>query len=288
MSFYYDDQLASESNTIKLMGGDDYKIEIARAIYSDDFEFEVTNTWSDFNAGNPLEAAWEGAKSKFSGYMGIATNLGKAAQDEGYFKASSGDNWLSTALKSAGKFVASGRAQEYMNKSLVVQGTRFIYYSGTNITMGNMQLKYTLMYDPVKDLTIQDQLDKVIPYAVGDYKTITEIRQAGGKKDNELVTEAGTLLGWQDPPGKPAYEANYKNVDSVHKGTLKLIFGDDQYSIDNLVVTNLTVVASRARVKRKTKSSGNNTPLYADVALTFRPAGIITRNKLREYLKINN
>lgn len=51
MGFYYDDQLNNKSNTIRLYGtkdGSTYTEEpLAKAIFNEDFEFEISNSWSD-------------------------------------------------------------------------------------------------------------------------------------------------------------------------------------------------------------------------------------------------
>ena len=50
MGFYYDDQLNNKSNTIRLYGtknGTKYTDEpLAKAIFNEDFEFEISNSWS--------------------------------------------------------------------------------------------------------------------------------------------------------------------------------------------------------------------------------------------------
>ena len=59
MGFYYDDQLNNKSNTIRLYGtkdGSTYTEEpLAKAIFNEDFEFEISNSWSDFAGGNFIE-----------------------------------------------------------------------------------------------------------------------------------------------------------------------------------------------------------------------------------------
>lgn len=270
MGFYYDDQIKNKDYTIRLYGGgpnydESPGSELAVALFNEDFEFEVANTWSDFDGGNAIEGLFNTVKP-YAAYTGeIIEQLNKLDLSGGTTKPSkllnAGIGWV----RNNGSTI-----NDYLNKSLVVQGTRFIYFSGTNINMGNMMMKYIVMYDPVKNETVQDQLSKLLPYVIGDFHDMSG--QLG---------RLGEMIGWQDPPG--GFEASYMNVDNQLKGTLKLKFGD-LYEIDNLVIKTMHVVGSRVKVKPK--SGSISTPLYADVTLTFQLGGYITKNKLKQFIKM--
>lgn len=89
----------------------------------------------------------------------------------------------------------------YLSRSLVVQGTRFSYYSGTGIDFGNLQMKFTLFSQYIKEKdsyifkSVDDQLQKILPYIIGEFKPVTE----GGDGDvGKFIQE---FASWQMPPG---------------------------------------------------------------------------------------
>lgn len=293
MGFYYDEQLNNRSYTVRLYGdGDghgDYPNLIAKSIWTENFEFATSNTWNNFESvGNPLESIWNQA-NKFSGFAKpIVETIQKLPQV----------NSESTAGQAINRFVNWSKRNgntllEKMNSHLVVQGTRFVYFGGSSINMSNLSMRYTIMYDPSApkgQRTVRDQLNILMPYCIGKYETLKEVM--GKEGDGQGIL---SLLGWQTPPGGIVpFTAGWKNVDAQGKGTLKLVFGGNgfigssgstdsgDFEIDNLVVKDWNVSLSRVSVKGETE----RTPLYADVTLTFDLAGYITRDKLKQFLKL--
>lgn len=178
------------------------------------------------------------------------------------------------AINKVMRAVQSGadKANDYLNKALVVQGTRFVYFSGTDIQMGNMMMRFTLFHE--ESSSVNDQLGKLMPYVIGDFNVMGE----GGT--GNIVDEALSMVGWQDPPG--GFEASYKNVDVRLKGTVLLEFGR-VFKIDNLVIKSASISMSKTRAKSR---SGVLSPLYADVVLTLQLLGFISKSKLLEYTGI--
>jgi hypothetical protein len=313
MGFYYDEQMADKDLTIRLYPSTSIqdgviknegkyltnKNPIATAIFNEDFEIEISNNWSDFEGNNIIENLFNSVKP-LAGVAGTISDIlnGSAGTGLGALDTTSyGDttggkvmNWLGNALKKGAEF-----GKTYLNKALIAQGTRFVYYSGTQIGLGNMVLKYILFYDPINDLSVQEQLEKLLPYAIGDYKTFNEdgttreIGEATGiGGDNATLNYLGQYFGWQDPPG--GFKSELKNVDNRLEGTLKLELGT-MYSIDNLVVKGINCSLSRIKVKRVSKSGSDldpkrnaNIPLYGDVTLSLQPAGMIVKPTLLRYL----
>lgn len=297
MGFYYDEQLNNLAYTVRLYGKGDgngnYDDEIiARSIWTENFEFGVNNTWTSFESiGNAAESLWAKIKP-FGGYASTAQNVLNSMKNAGQFNISNSDSKAAQVAKGVGNWLATNnRMTNVLNKSLVVQGTRFIYYGGSNIDMGNLMMKYTIMYDPAApegQKSVREQLAKLMPYCIGRFATSKEL---SGKEDDGKGLLS--LIGWQDPPG--GFKATWKNVDTQGKGTLKLVFGGNgvlsgntggqsgDFEIDNLIVKDWNVSMSRVSVK----GGVNRDPLYADVTLTFQLAGYITRKKLMQYLKIS-
>lgn len=292
MGFYYDEQLNNRSYTVRLYGDGDgkgkYPNLIAKSIWTENFEFSTSNTWNNFESvSNPLEYTWN-TMNKFSGFANPVIN---AIQGIKQVDSSS------AAGRAMNSFV--GWAKEHgnelrtkLNSYLIVQGTRFVYFGGSNISMNNLMMRYTMMYDPAAEngnRTVREQLAKLMPYCIGKYETVKEAMGKSG--DGKGVF---SLIGWQTPPGgKVQFTADWKNVDTQGKGTLKLVFGGDgsigngssdtgDFEIDNLVVKDWNVSMSRVSVKGETERS----PLYADVSLTFDLAGYITRDKLKQFLNL--
>lgn len=274
MGWYYDDQLKSKEYTIRLYGdgkvNGQYSDEaIATAIYDSNFEFDISNTWNNFEAGNMIENLVNSFKP-LAGYAGNLQQTLKEMNEAGKFNG--GKTWVTQGINKAMQWAATNdNFSTAINSSLVVQGTRFIYFGSTNVDMGNLMMKYTIMHDPTMEgMSVRQQLAKLMPYCIGDFESPSS--------DGLL-----SLIGWQKPPG--GFKAGYKNVDSIQEGTLKLEFGTMFY-IDNLVLKNMSV--SMSRVKVKAWNAIEDEPLYADVSLTFQLGGYVTKNTLKRWSGITN
>lgn len=277
MGFYYDDQLNNKSNTIRLYGtkdGSSYiKEPLAKAIFNEDFEFEVANSWSDFDGGNFAEGLFNQLKP-FAPYMDFITDRLKEIDFSNTDKMDGLTGMLSRGTHNTVNWITSNEktASDYLNKALVVQGTRFVYFAGTSIGLGNLGMKFTLMYDPVSGKTVKEQLEKLMEFVIGDYE-----KPSGTSSKGDDIS---SFIGWQNPPG--GFTMDIKNVNNVLKGTVKLEFGD-LYKIDNLVIKACNV--SLSRVKANRIDDGEPTSLYGEVALAFQPAGMIVKDNLMEYLE---
>lgn len=277
MGFYYDDQMNRSDFTVRLYGnyspssGYDTSKPIATAIFSDNFEFEIGNSWSNMenSISNAIEAGWNKIKS-FAPYAPTIENVFAKMKKMGAFEG--GNSRMSRGLNSVANMIASGKGSEYLNKCLIVQGTRFIYFSGSNIEMGNMVMKYTIMHDPVRG-SVKDQLSEIMPYCIGKFTTLN------GKADDGLLSN----IGWQDPP--KGFKSSWRNVNNNLEGSLMLQFGN-MFKIENLVVRSCSVSLSKVRVKSDAQPTVGmrGDPLYADVTLTFQVGGFITRKTLERYL----
>lgn len=313
MGFYYDDQLSNLDMTIRLYSntkassddngnltfeeipGRQYTNELARAIFNEDFQVEVNNNWSNFDGGNFLESLWGTAKQFGAIINDIDLQIGDLSVDEN-------DNSLTGSIMNkiakAKDYVHQYKG--YLGKALIVQGTRFMYYSGTDIGINNMVLRYTVFYDPVNNLTVHDQIDKLRPYVIGKYTTFsndegtkdspglgkTVVEGIGTYVGKDSANKLGNMIGWQDPPG--GFESSVRSVEAELKGTLKLELGT-KYAISNLVIKGMSISYSRHTVKPIPKSNSvitaSPTPLYADVILQLQPVGIITESMLSNYVK---
>ena len=269
------------------------KDPICRAIITEDFNVSVANSWSDFG-GDMLGQMWESVKP-LAPYADAAKQMiHSAVQDyksgSPETKAKINESAISrtlakvmTAIDDKLQDKNSGiDIVDYLNRSLVVQGTRFSYYSGSGTSFGNLMMKFTLFptYDSSGTyITVDKQVDKILPYCIGKYVTGSD----GLQVDNETQNIIDNMIGWQKPPG--GFKANVKNVDVIQEGTLMLRFGA-YYAITNLVVENASFNFSKQMTKKPdpTLSGEILSPLYCDVTIQLRPATKYSDKSLKEFV----
>lgn len=301
---------------------------IATAIASEDFMVNVSNSWTEFGRTNPLEEMFNSVKPYAGMVAAIAdSKAGKAIADYDYASSDSsvvrGIGKIVGLAKKAGEAVGlTGGADQLgdlLNRQLVVQGTRFAYFSGSNSSFGNLSMKFTVFSDWILDgndyrfVTCYEQLEELYDYSMSKYKNVSGDEGVGGfisdlsgkagnkllggttkdKNGNKVSTgtaisqEASSLIEkhfkWQMPPG--GFRADLKNVDNVQRGTLKLKI-NDMYTLENLVITSMNVSYSRIPCKHPLESEqGKIIPLYADVVLNFQPATVYTDTALRAFVE---
>lgn len=304
---------------------------LCNAILTEDFGITIANNWGNFSAGQSLEDAYNSFRG-FEPYLGNAMGL--------FSKMAKGiEEYQSTVTKNAGstntsssnilgkavKFLqgASAKGTNVLRRSLVVQGTRFNYYSGTGIAFSNLGMKFTIFPDYFNGIfkTIEEQLKSIIPYSVGKYVSfIGKSGSAGGfdsttKKDAMKTTSDASLLnyslsdedkdvykkdgdgksladyvnqylGWQIPPG--GFHATIENIDYIQAGTLMLKLGT-HYCLKNLVIQEIQLNYSKHFSKYLDLKSNEikTCPMYCDVFITFTPANKYSDKKLKEFVLSN-
>lgn len=254
---------------------------ICSSVMSEDFALTIANSWSE-TGGDPLSNLWNSFKplAPYTDFLSDAIS-GLSSKKEEWESTVNGQSskqnsalvrslsWAVDKIKNADL----SKATEYLNSALVVQGTRFSFYGGTGISFSNMNMKFTLFSE--SDNTVRDQLQKILPYAMGHWETLNEDDSKESGIDN-----LKNFIGFEKPPG--GYKANIRSIDNesdTHdiEGTLKLKFGA-YYSIRNLVISDVQLNFSRQLVKIPTNPNEmSNTeftlePLFCDVQLTLRPA----------------
>ena len=271
------------------------KKPLIRAIVSDDFNVSIANTWSDFG-GDMLGQMWGSVKT-LAPYADVAEQAIQSAL-ETYRNASP-----ETKAKVEGSGIASamhhilekigshpGTITDYLNRSLVVEGTRFSYYNGTGVSFGNLMMKFTVFpkWDGNKFITVNRQINDLYPYLVGKFE-----------KETDLPAGLENFVGWQKPPA--GFKANLRDVDVIQEGTLKLKYGP-YYSITNLVCENATFNFSKQMTKTPNnpdeedyyeisynaatgeQSDSIISPLYCDVTIQLRPATKFSDISLRKFV----
>lgn len=309
--FYYDIQkqnplmsVTLHANAVPPQSGDDwdpwpgekdtdggYGIDpLCTALMSEDFGVSIANNWSEFDAGNMLESAWNSIRPA-GAYMDHVGKLMDKMVD-------AGNNWLSRNTDGSGEWAQKlnsgiNKAREFLKKdstnilnhALVVQGTRFSYYAGTGNAFSNLNMKFTLFAD-WKDgsfVSVHDQLENLYPYIMGQYVSVGGSNGSGNESSNSL----DEFFGWQKAPG--GFKPDIKNIDKAIKGTLKLKFGS-YYSIRNLVVRDAQLNFSKQMVKVPVNPDSNNysenmSPLFCDIMLSLQPATKFSDTALREFVR---
>ena len=276
------------------------KDPICRSVLNEDFNVSVANTWSDFG-GDMLGQMWESIKP-LAPYVGSVKSMIRSAVNDyndnansetvARIKESKLSSTLADVMIAIDKTIndpnAKVNVEDYLNRALVVQGTRFSYYSGSGTSFGNLMMKFTLFptFDGEKYKTTTSQVKDILPYCIGEFVSGSDGLEDGLKDNPDVKSLIDNMVGWQKPPG--GFRAVVKNVDTIQEGTLLLRFGA-YYAIPNLVIENATFNFSKQMTKNPLNGEGEKqsellSPLYCDVTLQLRPATKYSDNTLREYI----
>ena len=272
------------------------KTPLCTSILTEDFNVQVSNHWSDFG-GDPLSELWDRAKplAPFAEQIGQAIQRIAAIPDNSPHGSVS--SYLSQGIRELASNGAVDKISDYLNRKLIVQGTRFSYYGGTDVSFGALSMKFTLFPTWINGTlwTVNKQLGELYPYIIGKFVT---------EDFNGKIPALKEYIGWQKPPG--GYRPLPQDIDKIQKGTLKLKIGA-HYSIPNLLVQDSQFTFSKQMVKlpgtatlfgdifeegdteirELSKDKGTKTqisPLYCDVSILFRPATKFTDVALRKYV----
>lgn len=294
-------------------------VPLCTSILTEDFQVNIANTWTD-NGGDPVGGLWQRTRP-FAAYSGLAKDaLNEVISQSEKFKDRriNEDKWnpftlsdfsdgkrnfdiADTVVNAAtilynkiGGEKTLDQAQKYLNSTLISQGTRFTYYSGTGVSFGNLQMRFTMF--PIwtnngNFKTVPQQLENLFPYVMGTYSNVQIFDS--GDKDKDF----STLLAWQHPPA--GYQATYKDIDlGGLKGTLKLRIGPF-YTLESIICENMSFSLSKQMVKRPEKSDGGTkwfglrssavdqfrfSPLFSDVILSLRPATKYSDVAMRKFI----
>lgn len=262
---------------------------ICKAIVTEDFSVSVANSWSEFG-GDMLGQMWESIKP-LAPYAEEAKNMLQNAVNDytnpenqalvDKIKESTLSSTLAKAMIAINDTINNPESgidiTDYLNRALVVQGTRFSYYSGSGTSFGNLVMKFTVFSTWIdgKFVSVDEQIEEIYPYCIGEFVNGTD----GLKVEKETQEIIDSWISWQKPPG--GFKANVKNVDIIQFGTLMLRVGA-YYTITNLVVENANFVFS----KQMAKNPKDNTicPLYCDVTIQLRPATKYSEKSIKKFV----
>ena len=270
---------------------------LVRALITDDLSYSINNNFSDYSGGNAIENIF----NTFKPYGGILSRFAKGAKkaqesmkDENNFGSTLVD-WGNKILGWMGDH-AEG-ASKLLNQALMVQGTRFTYYNGTQFNVNNLELKYVKFSDWTEKISengtttyefipVTDYIKSLNWYVMGKYHPV-----ATNFFKNLLGNDIGTLaddfirdyVGLQSPPA--GFSMSCKNLNNMLKGTLRLNIGG-RYALANLVIKNMNVNLSKVQAKDpRTGHEGETVPLYAEIVIQLAPASMIIDTTLNSILE---
>lgn len=244
---------------------------LARCILTEDLAYSVQNNFTDLNMGNPIESMFE----TFKPYAPILGNMANGLK-KGAGEVAKANSFGSAIVSAAGNFANSvapwmESAKGFLNKGLMVQGTRFAYYNGTSFNFNNLEMKYTVFsdYDINGNFySVENYIKKLAPYVMGEYYPSTNYKPVSDIKSQTVKQFLEDYVGFQEPPG--GFEMDTKNLNNVLRGTLRLNIGG-MWAIENLILKNMNVVLSKVQAKDP-ENPGNIMPLYAEITLQLAPA----------------
>lgn len=271
---------------------------ICRSICNEDFIVNISNDWSDFGVDNIAGSLWNTIR-QVGPYKSVIDSSIKQiidnakAKEEQYETSKDhswgdyinhGVNWLATHYDAT-----FGRLshEDYFNKALIMQGTKFSYYGGSNVNFTNLGMKFTLfpkLDDNNNYIDVLTQASELYKYLIGSTEeffteNMTQALESHNIKAPEIVKK--TLL-WQKAPME--FEPNLQQYDVIQKGTLKLKIGS-LYSIANLVCNDANLVFSKQMVKLRNQIGRIElSPLYCDVAISLRPVSKYTERLLQNLI----
>jgi hypothetical protein len=307
--FYYDSQLLDPSMTMTLhpstyndggtwkpftngfppfFSGEEgitySKTPIAVCLLSEDPTFSVSNRFTDFNGGNPIEDIFNSLKPYAPLAGKIAEGLSNSNLKEDY--GSSWVNFINSAAEKVGDWAK--KSESVLNKALFIQGTRFTYYNGSDFSTSQMEMKFTKFseYDTKGNFInvatyIEDTLS---PYCFGRYRKLSDTgaddKPFGGGWVGNIKEQIAEYVGVQSPPG--GFKMCAKSLNNALFGTLRLNIGG-VYAIENLLIKGMTFTFSKSQAKDPV-NPGKTVPLYADISLTLCPASMMTDNAMEKTL----
>lgn len=317
--YYYDQQLLSRLTAVSLhpnrVLGENGKWEvpneplddenytqraICKSVLSEDYQVAVSNSWSQF--GDDEVGSMFNQLKPFAPYASHLANVaGDMLEKMGEMKISK-DEAVNSSFFNVMQSVVTGvrdaadKGSKILNKSLVAQGARFSYYSGTDVSFGNLTMKFTTFAGYIQNYetgafewkTTDEQLQELYPYVMGKYTngildedgkvSGTDIKTGVTGENAKIINE---FLSWQLPPG--GYEPDTRNFDNIQKGTLKLRFGVF-YSLPSLVCTSAQFQFSKQMVKHWNGTKNLISPLFCDVTLTFQPSTKFSDDALMNFI----
>ncbi len=289
--FYYDEQLDNEMFRATLHPSTEdgppdefsqpkngplsnyyHKDPIATAVISDDFQVSITNDFSSFG-GDAIGGFWNEVVKPLQPYVDYVKDDANYLIQRGTELVEKFTNRIgSPGIKKAVSTVTdtvktisneiSRNPGAILKRSLIVQGTMFSYFKNTELSFGNLMMKYVVFSGYDKNgsyVTVQDQINKLRFYIIGNMKPLA----SGHEQDLKQFAM------WQLPPG--GYKTNLFSIDSKQYGTLLLKLGPF-YSIPNLVVQGAQL--NYSKILAKNPNVGDSTqldPLYCEVTLMLKP-----------------
>lgn len=279
------------------------KEAIASAILSQDFNVDIATNWQNFGA-DPINSMWTQQQS-FAPYADYFSSALKEIADktDSWMASESGEhskvsNFVANGMGTVAGFFQKGmdRNKEYLYRGLHVQGTKFAYFGGTGVSFDSFSMEFTILATHIngKWLTVYDQLQKIMPYFIGDFVPVNIGDKVVGSTIQEFLQD---FAAWEMPPG--GFRPDLVNQDTDRafnnkpkKGTMKLRIGS-YFSMTNLVISSCQLSFSKTMVKNPESSDVFETgqdysPYSCQVKLSFKSGIQYSINSLRAAISGEN
>lgn len=265
------------------------KYPICQSICNEDFIVNISNDWSDFGVDNIAGSLWNTIRQigpyKSEIEKAIKPIIQDAAKEKFDKDTASWSDWVNHGInwvtKNYNAAFGSLGESDYFNRALIMQGTKFSYYGGSNVNFTNLGMRFTMfpkLGEDGKYIDVLEQAENLYKYLIGSTEMFDteKIEKTTGVEAPEIVKK---MLMWQKAPMD--FSPNLQQYDIIQQGTLKLKIGS-LYSISNLVCNDANLVFSRQMVKLKNKDGAIElSPLYCDVAISLRPVSKYSEKLLK-------
>lgn len=298
------------------------------SILAEDFKIQINNSWSDAGNDIISNSVNQALSAVAPYRKLIGDGLTELKQRKDKYKADNkektenstifkGIDWtvdkadeFRTDIKNFLGVNTDSDIDDILNSRLVTQGTQYTYYGGTGVDFGNLDMRFTIFPKINSKGEFQStvsQVTELYPYFVGrliDFKDskLSGKDKAEGSKGNIFtdVLESEVVNKYfkvQLPPG--GYQAENEVIDVGIsgvglRGTFELRIGAF-YKVNNLVITGVSLNFSKQMVKNPLVSNGKEdliscdiSPLFCDVALTFKPASKYSNEALMKFVNGDN
>jgi hypothetical protein len=271
-------------------------VPICRSICNEDFNVNITNDWSDFGIDNIAGSLWNGIR-QIEPYKSVIGNALKDIVKGARENSKDWDNktkhsWTENINKGISwladnydKYLGKFEEKDYFNRALIMQGTKFSYYGGSNVNFTNLGMRFTLfpIFKDGKYVSVLDQAKLLYKYLMGSVENFD-----WGETGKYIDETTKKYLMWQKAPID--FTPNLQDYDVIQQGTLKLKIGS-LYAIPNLVCNDANFIFSKQMVKfpANLQAPDHNielSPLFCDVAISLRPVSKYSERMLRRL--VNN
>lgn len=239
---------------------------IATSILTEDFNIAITNSYSPLGE-DAISGLWNQLKPVAPYLPEIQGALASMAGTTSDFAEKSDSkiiDWLSIALNKVSNNRIWDFTKSHINDVLIMQGTRFSYYSGSNVGFGNLNMRYTIFpkFDGKNFITVNEQLTELFPYVNGYIEELSGDDLFG--KDKDATTTSITKI---QKRMKEMAKSSLEEGKELAKETSDKIFGENSDKLKNKLGNFIDNVKTNTLVKGVVKGYGELKELMDSIVI---------------------